>query len=255
MHRHRWLATPIVLGLLVIPAAALGQSAAASPAAEASGAPAAPASAGPASVGLGADQFVLADDFDDATLWVTGEDERGSVGYEAGQLAIDLAAQDSSLWTWRRLDRAWPVLSASGSVTNDSADGLAGWMCGTSEPSYLVGIVGADSWMLGVTGAQSALLDSGTLPEGVVPDASGTHQVTLDCATTPGGSRAQLWIGDTLLGDATSTLAGPWDRVGAYADVGTPPSHTRFDQLVVMGGEGTSVPSTAPSPASSPAGG
>jgi hypothetical protein len=241
--------------LLAIPTATLGQSAEASPSAQASGAPAVPPAAGPGGVGLGADQFVLADDFDDGTLWVTGEDERGSVSYEAGQLAIDLAAQDSSLWSWRRLDRTWPVLSASGSVASDSADGLAGWMCGTAEPSYLVGIVGRESWMLGVTGAQSALLDSGALPEGVVPDASGTHQVTLDCATTPDGSRAQLWIGDTLLGDATSTLAGPWDRVGAYADVGAPPSHTRFDQLVVMGGEGTSVPSAAPSPAPSPAGG
>ena len=45
-----------------------------------------------------------------------------------------------------------------------------------------------------------------------------------------------MWVGDVLVGDTTSGVTGPFDRAGAYADVGTPPMEARFDELTVMAG-------------------
>jgi hypothetical protein len=201
-----------------------------------------PPEAGSPTVSLGADTPAFEDDFSDDSLWVTGETGGGQVSYQDEALAIDVTGENQSLWTWRRLESTNQVVRIEGPVTINDADGGAGWTCGTSDGSFVIAIVNTTEWIVGtIIDGQNDAVDRGPLPTGVDLRDGGTATVALECAwTNPIGApetRALMWVDGVLVGDATTSVADAFDRVGAYADVGTPEMHARFDDVTALTGE------------------
>jgi hypothetical protein len=191
---------------------------------------------------LGADALAFEDDFSDASLWVTGETGGGQVRYDAEQLAIDVTGQNQSLWTWRRLDDESQVVRIEGPVTLNDADGAAGWTCGTAAGAYVIGIANTTEWIVGtIIDGQNAAIKRGPLPDGIDLSEGGTATIALECAwVNPIGApetRVLMWVDGALVADATAAVAEAFDRVGAYADVGTPAMNARFDDASVLTGE------------------
>lgn len=187
---------------------------------------------------LGADTLLHTDTFDDETMWVVGETSGGSVAYDDGTLGIDILAAGNSLWTWDLLSATHPVIGAEGSVTLDGQPGAAGWTCGTSAPDFVLGIVNPEEWVLGTIIENTvSVLDRGRLPDGIDPAAGEGTRIAVECAQiADDATRVVMWVDGVLVGDATTSVVGPFDRVGAYADVDTPPLHARFDDLEVTVG-------------------
>jgi hypothetical protein len=201
-----------------------------------------PPEAGSPTVGLGADTPAFEDDFSDDSLWVTGETDGGQVHYVDEALAIDVTGENQSLWTWRRLESTSQVVRIEGAVTINDADGAAGWTCGTSDGSFVIGIANTSEWILGtIVDSSVDAIERGPLPLGVDLEDGGTATIALECAwTNPIGApetRALMWVDGVLVGDALASVADTFDRVGAYADVGTPEMNARFDDATALTGE------------------
>jgi hypothetical protein len=200
---------------------------------------------------LGADTVWLEDSFDDPTAWSTGKVKQGRVEYGKGVLRIALRLPDASLWTWRSLEEAVPVVRAEGTLRPGDGTGEAGFLCGASDPAepfYYGGLDTRGEAVVGISvdGVITELARA-PLPAEVQPAAK--HRVAVECAVTgPDADRVAVWVDGVLALDhlTTGSLFG-FDRSAIYAIGGSRRFDVAFDDVVLSGGMAYRPSSTTPS--------
>jgi hypothetical protein len=225
----------LAVASLVLPATALAQGPAGSPAA----APSQDASAGPG--WLGATTEVYVDDFSVPSGWQVVDDEAGRSAYEDGGLVMSVAQDHSTLWDDHRLPAAHAVLRVEALIQDLQGAGGAGVACGSSLglPRYLYAAVNdQDEVVFGrIIDTRLQVIDRRLLPGDVDPD----HvRLGIECASVPeeGGDYALVTVdGVALTLPAFDIPVGPYDAATLVMSADTAPLSVLFDDLVVHAGE------------------
>jgi hypothetical protein len=196
------------------------------------------ATAGPtAPAGIGADTFLLQDDFETQSGWGVGPaPPTGRTDYGDGTLVISFDIV-GSVWSNREVEGRWNVLRVEGLIHLRDAAGAAGLMCGSTRQDHVGGVVNTSGdWFFveGVDGNTNQL-ERGDLD---VPNPAGVYHVAVECAGTATGALRWRMLVD---GDPVASFERPsgpvdFDRAVAFASIGSVDFNAEFDDVVVYGG-------------------
>lgn len=187
--------------------------------------------------GIGADTFLLRDDFaDPASGWDVGPNIAGVTAYVDGNLVISFD-QVGSIWSNREFDARWNVMRMEGQISLKDAAGAAGFMCGESRVDHVGGVVNTSGkWFFVETAdGNTRSLESGSL---AASNPLGVYDVAVECAGTATGAFRWRLIVD---GAQVTTLERPdgaadFGRAVAFASIGSVDFNAQFDDVTVYGG-------------------